>query len=128
MLGEIGFEGELLEAAEAGEGLHLRVGLDVGSQVALVCKRLAALVALERLLTSVGPDVALEQPRPGEGFVAHGALVAKVVGQHVHRQRWHGHVHLAADVTLLGRVGVQTPVGLLVAAQVGAGGVVLATL
>ena len=84
MLGQVRLEGELLEAAQAGEGLHLRVGLDVGSQVALVCERLAALVALERLLTSVGPDVTLEQPGAGEGLAAHVTLARQRVGADVH--------------------------------------------
>ena len=88
MLGEIGLEGELLEAAEAGERLHLRVGLDVSSQVALVRESLRALVARERLLSGVCPDVALEQPRPGEGFSAEGAPAALdwCMRAHVHCQ------------------------------------------
>ena len=57
MLGQVGLESELLEAAQAGEGLHLRVGLDVSSQVALVCESLRALVARERLLSGVCPDM-----------------------------------------------------------------------
>ena len=59
VFGEIGLEGELLEAAQARERLHLRVGLDVSSQVALVRESLRALVARERLLSGVCPDVSL---------------------------------------------------------------------
>ena len=89
MLGQVRLEGELLEAAQTGKRLHLRVGLDVCSQVALVCKRLAALVALERLLTSVGSNVALQQPRPGEVLATEGAAAASGggdVGPDVHGQ------------------------------------------
>ena len=108
MLGQVRLESELLEAAQAGERLHLRVGLDVGSQVALVCESLAALVALERLLTSVGPDVALEQPRPGEVLATEGA--AATCGGDV-RPDVHGQGGGAAElfhavVTSLGSLGL----------------------
>ena len=109
MLGQVRLEGELLEAAQAGERLHLRVGLDVGSQVALVCKGLAALVALERLLTSVGPDVALEQPRPGEVFATEGAAAACAggdVGPDVHGQGGGAAELFHAVVTSLGSLGL----------------------
>ena len=64
------------------------MGLDVSSQVALVRESLGALVARERLLSSVCPDVALQQPWPGEGFAAEGAPAALdgCVGSHVHGQ------------------------------------------
>ena len=57
-------------------------------QVALVSKSLRALVARERLLSGVRPDVALQQPGPGEGFAAEGtpAALDRCVGSHVHRQ------------------------------------------
>lgn len=88
MLGQIRLESELLEAAQARERFHLRMRLDVCSEVALVSKRLGALVARERLLSSVGPDVALQQPGPGEGLAAERAPAALDwgVGSHVHRQ------------------------------------------
>ena len=52
----------------------------------------------------------------------------QIVRQDVHGEGGHRDVHLATHVTLLGVVRVQTPVGLLVAGQVGASGVVLSTL
>ena len=109
MLGQVRLEGELLEAAQAGEGLHLRVGLDVGSEVALVCKGLAALVALEGLLTSVGPDVALEQPRPGEVLATEGAAATRGggdVGPDVHGQGGGAAEPFHAVVTSLGSLGL----------------------
>ena len=70
----------------------------------------------------------LQKPRPGESLPTDVALVVEAVGEDVHGQRRHRHVHLAADVTLLGAVGIQAPVRLLVPAQIGTGGVVLAAL
>ena len=72
--------------------------------------------------------MALEQPRPGEGFVADLALVAEVVGQDVHLQGGGGHVLLVADVAALGIVGCQLLVGLTVPGKIGTCGKVLATL
>ena len=40
------------------------------------------------------------------------ALVREVVGEHVHRQGWHAHVHLATHRAFLGIVGIQRSVGL----------------
>ena len=81
-----------------------------------------------RLLSGVRPHVTLEQPRPGEGFVADLALVAKAVGQNVHLQGGGGHVLLVADVAALGVVGCQLLVSLTVPGKVGTRGKVLATL
>ena len=88
MLRQIGLESKLLEAAQTRERLHFRVGLHVSPQVALVGKSLRALVARERLLSGVRPDVALQQPGSGEGFPAEGtpAALDRCVGSHVHRQ------------------------------------------
>ena len=80
MLGQIGLQGELLAAPLAGERLHLGVGLHVRAQVALVSEGLVALGTGEGLLSCVGPDVALQQPRPGEGLATEGALAALRVG------------------------------------------------
>ena len=55
-----------------------------------------------RFLSGVRPHVTLEQPGPGEGFVANLALVAEAVGQDVHLQGGGGHVLLVADVATLG--------------------------
>jgi len=72
--------------------------------------------------------VTLQQPRPREGLVADRALVAQVMRQDVHGEGRHRDVHLAANVALLCAVRVQTAMSLLVPAQVGTGGVVLAAL
>ena len=81
-----------------------------------------------RLLSGVRPHVALEQPRPGEGFVADLALVAEAVGEDVHLQGGRGHVPLVANVAALGIVGCQLLVGLTVPRKVRTCGKVLATL
>lgn len=70
----------------------------------------------------------LEEPRPAEGLAAHVALVLEVVGEDVHGQRWHGHVHFITGGTLAGHLAVQAAVRLLVSAEVGGGGVRLAAL
>jgi len=54
--------------------------------------------------------------------------VIQVVCQDVHGEGGHGDIHFVADVALLGTVGVQTPVGLLVPGEIGTGCVVLAAL
>jgi len=51
-------------------------------------------------LTRVRPDVPLQEPRPGESLPAHGAPTALRVGPHVHGERRHGHVQLAAGRAL----------------------------
>ena len=72
--------------------------------------------------------MALQQPRPAESLAAHVTLVLEVVGQQVHGHGGHGHVHLPTGWALLGHLAVQRAVRLLVAAQVGGGGVGLAAL
>ena len=53
-------------------------------------------VFLAIFLTCVGPNVALQQPRPGEALAAIGAFAALVVGAQVHREGRHGDVRLVA--------------------------------
>ena len=55
-----------------------------------------------RLLSGVRPHVTLEQPGPGESFVADLTLVAEAVGEDVHLQGGGGHILLVADVATLG--------------------------
>jgi len=128
VLVQVGLEREALVAALAGVVLEGRVRLHVGAQVGAVGKRLAAVGAGERLLARVRAHVALQQPRPAERLAAHAALVPQVVGEHVHGERGHGHIHLVARGTLPGLLAVQAAVRLLVAAQVRRGGVGLAAL
>jgi len=66
VLRQVGLQCERLSTLAARVRLVARVGLCVSPQVALVSKRLIALVAGERLLSGVGSDVALQQPRSGE--------------------------------------------------------------
>ena len=60
----------------------------------------------------------LQQPRPREGLAADVALVVEVVGEHVHAEGRHAHVHLVADLALLRVPRVERPVGLAVSGQV----------
>jgi len=93
----------------------------VGPQVAFVSKGLVTKVASERLLSCVGPDVALEQPGAGEGLATEGALAARGVGPHVHVQGGRAAVLLVTMGALL-HVQVRL-VSLSVPRQVGAAGV-----
>ena len=72
--------------------------------------------------------MSLEQPGPRERLAAHLTLVAQVVREHVHRQGRHAHVHLVADGALFSICRIEGAVGLPMAGEVAAGGVVLPTL
>ena len=128
VLVQVGLEGEGLVASRTLKILGWRVCLHVRPKVGPIRKGLSAHRAGIRLVTSVGAQVALQQPGSREGLTAHVTLVVEVVREDVHGERWHGHVHLATDVALLGIGGVEAPVGLLVPGEVGTGGIVLATL
>lgn len=128
VLVQVGLECEAFVAAFAGVVLEGGVCLHVGAQVGAVGEGFAAVGAGERFLPGVGPHVALQQPGPTEGLAAHRALVLQVVGQHVHGQCRHGHVHLVAGGTLPGLLAVQAAVSLLVSAQIGRRGVRLPAL
>ena len=119
MLVQVGLEGERLVASGALKILGWRVGLHVRPQVGAVREGLAAHGAGVRLVAGVGTEVALQQPRPGEGLAADVALVVEVVGEHVHAEGWHAHVHLVADLALLCVPRVKRSMGLAVSGQVG---------
>lgn len=103
-------------AAFAGVVLEGGVRLHVGAQVGAVGEGFATVGAGERFLSGVRPHVALQEPGPTEGFAAHRAFMLQVVGQHVHGQCRHGHVHFVAGGTLPGLLAVQATVSLLVSA------------
>lgn len=126
VLVEVGLKREALVALAAAIVLEGRVRLHVRAQVGAVGEGLAAMRAAERLLAGVRAHVALQQPGPREGLAAHAALVAQVVRKHVHSQRGHGHIRLAACRALARQLAVQAAVRLLVAAQVRRRGVRLA--
>ena len=54
------------------------------SQVGFVGEGPGTLLAGERLLSGVCPEVTLEQPGPGEALATHVALARKSVGLYVH--------------------------------------------
>lgn len=95
--------GERFVAHLAGVLLDVHVGLLMSSQVRAVGKGSWAVGALERLLSSVGADVSLEQPGSREGLAANGALAGQSVGADVHLQGSNGGVQLS---TLLAGVGL----------------------
>lgn len=82
----------------------------------------------EGLLTRVRAHVTLQEPRAAEGLAAHVTLVLEVVGEDVHGQRGHGHIHFVTGGTLAGHLAVQAAVRLLVSAEVGGCGVRLPAL
>ena len=84
--------------------------------------------ASERLLPRVTPLVSVEQPGSREALATDVTGVCKAVGKNVHRQGWHAHVELVADVARLRRLRGELAVGLLVSRQVGAGGKMFSTL
>ena len=99
MLGQQTHAAEGLLAAGTRVLLVLQVGLQVGAQVGLVGEGAATLGAGEGLLPGVGPQVTLEQPRPGEGLAALLALAGQRVGPDVHLKGAGGVVALAAILT-----------------------------
>ena len=58
----------------------------MGPQVAFISKGARAMGAGKRLLPSVCPHVALQQPWPGEGLAAVGAFTGQGVRPNVHLQ------------------------------------------
>ena len=81
-----------------------------------------------RLLSGVRPHVTLEQPGPGEGFVANLTLMAVGMSQHVHVEGGGGHILLVTDVARLEVLLDLGQVGLPVTGEVRAGGKVFATI
>lgn len=72
----------------------------MGAQVRAVREGSAAVGAGEGLLTSVGADVALQQPGPGEGLSAGRANAGQRVASDVHLQRAQAQVLLVAYLQL----------------------------
>ena len=128
MLVQIRLEGECLVASRALVVLVRGMGLHVGAEIRAVGERFAAVRAPVRLLARVTSQVALEQPRPGEHLAADAAAVGQLVREHVHGQRGHAYVRLAAVDALLRRLRVEASVRLLVPRQVRRGRVLLAAL
>ena len=64
---------------------------------------------VKALLTCVSPDVALQEPRPGEALSAVGALAPLVVRPNVHGESWHRHISLVAVRALAGLLILQGP-------------------
>lgn len=72
------------------------MGLQVSAQVGAVGEGARAVRARERFLARVRPDVALQKPRPGEGFAAQKALARQRVRSDVHLQGAQGDVDFVA--------------------------------
>lgn len=88
--------------------LDIRVGLEMGSQVGAVSKGAAAVGAGEGLLAGVGPDVALQQPGPGEGLPAGATHAGQRVASDVHLESTQADILLVAVFAVegLARLGV----------------------
>lgn len=114
-------------AAQALEVLVGRVGLHVRAQVGAVRERFPAVGAPIGFLAGVRAQVTLQEPRAREQLAAHPAHVRQLVCEHVHGERRHGHVSLAAFPAPLCRHGIQASVRLLMSWQVGRGRVGLPT-
>lgn len=78
----------------------------MGAQVRAVREGSAAVGAGEGLLTSVGADVALQQPGPGEGLSAGRANAGQRVASDVHLQRAQAQVLLVAVFAVEGLPGL----------------------
>lgn len=70
MLTEEGHSGKRLATTGAGIFFHIRMCLEVCTQIGTVGEGPTAVVTRERFLTRVGADVSLQQPRPGERLAA----------------------------------------------------------
>lgn len=89
-------EGLAARRARVFFGVGMR--LEMRPEVRLVGERAVAALALERLLAGVRAEVALQQPRPGEGLAAQVALARLGVRADVHLQRPHRVVRLGAEL------------------------------
>ena len=54
------------------------------------------------LLTSMSSDMALQEPRPREGFAANVTFAVLVMGPHMHCISRHGNVDFTTDMAFLG--------------------------
>ena len=102
MFVEIGLQGEGFITAFAIKVLESRMGLHVSAKVGAVCKGFSTVGTTIRLVPRVAAHVALQQPRPGESLSTDIALVVEVVSEDVHAEGGHAHIHLVADLALLG--------------------------
>lgn len=75
MLVQVRLQRERLLAVLAPEVLVGRMGLHVRPQVGPVGEGFPAMGAPVRFFPGVGPEMALEEPRPAELFTAHSATV-----------------------------------------------------
>ena len=117
--------GEGLGAVATAVLLHVRVGLQVSSQVGPVGEGAGTVRAGEGLLPGVRPQVALQQPGSGEGLAAHAALARQSVGPDVHLERAQRRVALVAVLAAEVLLDLRRAVELLVLGQPPEGGVAL---
>ena len=102
MLVQIALQCKRLVTPLAVEVFESRMGLHVSAKVGTVCKGLATVGTTIGLVPRVAAHVALQQPRPGESLSTDIALVVEVVSEDVHAEGGHAHIHLVADLALLG--------------------------
>ena len=127
MLVQVGLQGKGLVTSRTLKVFWRRMCLHVGPEVGPISKRLFAHRTRVGLVAGVWPHVTLEKPRSRKCLATNGTPMTQVVCQNVHGECRHGHIHLPANVTLLGIGRIQAAMGLLVSREVGAGGIILAT-
>ncbi|MPC41810.1 hypothetical protein E2C01_035415 [Portunus trituberculatus] len=108
--------------------LDIRVGLEVGPQVAAVREATVTLRALEGLLPRVGPDVSLQQPGPRESLATELTLAGQRVRADVHLEGSKARVHLLAVLACERPPGVLEAVELSVLGKPSHGGVAAAAV
>ena len=102
MLVQITLQRKRLVAPLAVEVFESRMGLHVSAQVGTVCKGLATVGTTIGLVPRVAAHVTLQQPGPRESLSTDITLVVEVMSEDVHAEGGHAHIHLVADLALLG--------------------------
>ena len=102
MLVQIALQRKRLVAPFAVEVFESRMGLHVSAKVGTVCKGLATVGTTIGLVPRVAAHVTLQQPGPRESLSTDITLVVEVMSEDVHAEGGHAHIHLVADLALLG--------------------------
>ena len=96
-------------------------------KVGLIREGLGTLWAFERLLSCMGPNMTLKEPRSAEALAAVRAYTALAMRADVHAERRHGDIHFVTVRTLPGFLVIDIPMDLSMSSQVTRGTVPLST-